>query len=142
MSATGPVLNGAAVLPPMEVDSTDGLTRHVNHKAKKQAASRFAVLNAFIDGTMEELCRGDIVVWLVLYRDTRNGTAQTSQIDIARRAGLSTRGVRGALGRLKRRGLVRCVYKGGLNRGPSRYKVIPTEEPIGAAVRRKLARRG
>ena len=31
------------------------------------------------------------MVWLVLYRDTKDGVAKTSQADIARRAGISVR---------------------------------------------------
>ncbi|TWT37017.1 hypothetical protein KOR34_19630 [Posidoniimonas corsicana] len=99
------------------------------------------MLNAFVDVTMADLCRGDIAVWLVLYRDTRDGTARASQADIARRAGLSVRGVRTAVRRLERRGLLRCVYRGGLNRGVSRYRAIATAEPMSSAVQRNPARR-
>jgi hypothetical protein len=59
---------------------------------------RFAVLNAFVDFTLAELTRNEIAVWLVLYRDTKpDGTARTSQADLARRAGTSDRSIRRAL---------------------------------------------
>jgi hypothetical protein len=103
---------------------------------KAKHADRFAVLNAFVDVSLRSLCRGDIAVWLVLYRDTKNGTARTGQTDIARRTGLSTRGVRKALARLEANRLVRCVHRGGLGRGASRFAVLPiaatNEEPIGS----------
>ena len=44
-------------------------------KGKAKAGERFAVLNNFIDFTLADLTRGEIAVWLVLYRDTRDGTA-------------------------------------------------------------------
>lgn len=122
-------LNGAEVLPPMR-PPREPQSAPPGASKRRQAAGRFRVLNAFVDATLADLCRGDIAVWLVLFRDTRDGTARTSQADIARRAGLSDRGVRCALRRLERRGLLRCVYRGGLNRGASRYRVVGSAEPI------------
>jgi len=92
---------------------------------RKATGKRFEVLNSFVDETLSTLCRGDIAVWLVLYRDTRDGTARTAQSDIGRRTGLSVRGVAKALRRLEKRGLLKVVYQGGLNRGMSRYRVLP-----------------
>ncbi|MEQ8209399.1 MAG: helix-turn-helix domain-containing protein [Lacipirellulaceae bacterium] len=125
-----PKLDGCEVLPPLESTDTRNLTscREPEIKPKttrKRAANRFATLNQFIDETLATLCRGDIAVWMILYRDTRNGTARTSQADIARRGGLSVRGAAKAIKRLEKRGLLRVVYQGGLNRGSSRYSVLP-----------------
>ncbi|NOY28979.1 MAG: winged helix-turn-helix transcriptional regulator, partial [Planctomycetes bacterium] len=58
-------------------------------------------------------------------RDTRDGTARTSQTDIARRAGISERAVRLAIRQLEPLGLLTVVYRGGLNRGASRYRIVP-----------------
>jgi len=96
--------------------------------ARKATGKRFELLNSFVDETLSTLCRGDIAVWLILYRDTRDGTARTAQSDLARRSGLSVRGVVKALRRLEKRGLVKVVYQGGLNRGMSRYRVLPLPE--------------
>jgi hypothetical protein len=82
------------------------------------------VLNGFVDGTVAPLCRGDIVVWLVLYRDERGGVSKTSQASIATRAGMSVRGVKLALKRLQRKGLLKQIFQGGINRGPSLYRVL------------------
>lgn len=92
-------------------------------KSRRKAVERFAVLNAFVDFTVAELSRGEIAVWLVLYRDTRDGTARTSYDDIARRAGLNRRNVGRALRRLERMGLLQIVHRGGLLRGVSSYRV-------------------
>ena len=92
---------------------------------RKTAANRFAVLNEFVDCSLAGLSKVELMVWLVLYRDTRNGTARTSQADIARRGGVSVRAVQYATSRMERRGLLRCVYRGGLNRGPNRWRVLP-----------------
>jgi len=103
-------------------------------KAKRPGRSRgrgerFAVLNAFVDfGIADaELTPAEALVWLVLFRDTKgDGTARTSQADIARRAGLSVRGVKLALRSLKAKGMVQVVRRGRLNAGPSTYRIHPT----------------
>lgn len=91
--------------------------------AGRQAGDRFATLNAFVDFTAGTLNRADLLTWLVLYRDTRDGTAATSQADIARRTGLAKRTVQLAMNRLEAAGLLKRVHRGGLRRGTSRYRV-------------------
>lgn len=125
------MLDGCAVLPPMEPPVPTHTTEKTEAKQKHsrgKTGNRFAVLNAFVDATAGDLSRSEILVWLVLYRDTRNGIATTSQADIARRTRLSTRTVRYAVRRLTKRGLLVLVYRGGINRGPSKYRVLPTLE--------------
>jgi hypothetical protein len=123
-----PKLTGCDVLPPMDSSKARPADTQPKRKpGKRNAGNRFAVLNAFVDCTAGRLSRGEILVWLVLYRDTRNGIAQTSQADIARRAGTADRTVRRVIRQLERRGLLKTVYHGGLNRGASKYRVIPTE---------------
>jgi hypothetical protein len=89
---------------------------------------RFAVLNAFSDCTLAGLTGSEAKVWLILFRDTKaaTGTARTGQADLARRAGLSVRGVQVALDKLTAKGLVQLVRRGRLNAGPSTYRVHPT----------------
>jgi DNA-binding transcriptional ArsR family regulator len=120
-----PPLAGCDVLPALELSNNlpKGLPDRGNGKPAK-AAERFAALNTFVDATAGGLTRSEILVWLVLYRDCRNGTARTGQADIARRSNLSRRTVGKAIRRLVDRGLVRTVYRGGLGRGTSRYRVF------------------
>ncbi len=92
-------------------------------RGRAKTGERFAVLNAFVDFALADLSRAEIAIWLVLYRDTKDGTARTSYDDLARRAGLNRRNVGRALRRLERRGLVKAVHRGGLGRGVSRYRV-------------------
>lgn len=129
-------LSGCGVLPPrMQIGGPETQTDGSSGGApppkrmgnRRIAAERFAVLNTFVDCTLAALKGNEIAVWLVLYRDTRNGMAQTSQTDIARRVGITDRTVRNVIRRLERRGLLKTVYQGGLNRGASRYQVIPQE---------------
>ena len=87
------------------------------------AGERFRILNNFVDFTLAELSRAEIAVWLVLYRDTRDGTARTSMVDLARRAGCSRRAVVTAVKALEKLGLIKIVHRGGIRRGPSRYCV-------------------
>jgi DNA-binding transcriptional ArsR family regulator len=118
-------------LPPLdepeEARSSNGRPRcrrqeHTHPKGK--TGERFAVLNTFVDFSLAGLSRGEIAVWLVLYRDTRDGTARTAYDDIARRAGLSRRTVGRAIRKLDERGLLKVVHRGGLRRGVSRYRVL------------------
>ena len=91
----------------------------------KSAGQRFALLNAVTDFDLAGLKGAEAKVWLVLFRDTKaeTGTARTGQVDIARRAGLSERGVRKALVKLQAKGLLRVVRRGRLNAGPSHYRL-------------------
>ena len=129
------VLPGASVLPPME--PTPQKPKHAaagDRKGTARMGDRFTVLNGFVDCSMTNLSRAELAVWLVLYRDTRNGTARTSAEDIGRRAGTSKRAILDALGKLRKRGLLTRVYRGGLNRGPSIYRVHPlAREPTSGA---------
>jgi len=115
-----------------ENNATDGETPGAHAtgspgtRKRKATANRFGILNEFIDCSLAGLSKTELLVWFTLYRDTRNGTARTSQTDIARRGGVSKRAVQYATRRLEKRGLLRCVFRGGLNRGPSRWQVLPT----------------
>ena len=123
-NGSSPTLDGCAVLPPMQPSENPAAQTQPQRKPNHaKTRDRFALLNAFVDMTAGELPRSGILVWLVLYRDTRNGIAETSQDDIARRAKLSPRTVRSTIGRLAKRGLLALVYRGGLNRGVSKYRV-------------------
>ncbi len=83
--------------------------------------SRWAMLNAFVDVTLCGLPRSELAVWLVLYRDVRDGNARTGMTDIARRAGCTKRAVVGAIKSLVARGLVRVIRRGRRNQGTSVY---------------------
>ncbi len=133
---TGPLaLSGCSVLPPMETMALPSkkATAPTNTKkskgkpARRKTADRFAVLNTFADFTMRSLSRAEIAVWLLLWRDTRDGTARTSQADLARRAGVDVSTVKRAVARLEKSGLLTVVFRGDLWHGPSRYTVHPRE---------------
>lgn len=129
-----PILPGCSVLPPMDPAPERQTTARTQSgkasKAKgKPTGERFKTLNSFIDYALADLSRAEIAVWLILYRDTRDGAARTAYDDLARRAGLNRRNVGRAVRRLKDRGLLRIVYQGGFRRGASRYTVrgLPKE---------------
>src|SRR5690348_14547199 len=120
------VLPGCSVLAPQPVTNRrhrPAASTKITSKVKGKAGERFRVLNAFIDFTLGDLNRGEIVCWLILFRDTRDGVATTSQTSIARRAGISDRAVRKALGRLVKKGLVQIVKQGRIGAGPSTYRI-------------------
>ena len=98
--------------------------------ARRKTGDRFAVLNTFADFTLSTLTRAEIAVWLLLWRDTkRDGTARTSQADLARRAGVNLKTVKRAVAGLRRRRLVTVVSRGNLRRGPSVCRVYPLSPP-------------
>ena len=97
---------------------------------KRQSLLRFEMLNSFVDKGMRHLTAHQSAVWLVLFRDTRpNGLARASVDDIARRAGLGRRTVLRSLRRLEELRMLRVASRGGLNRGPSAYRVFPFAAP-------------
>ena len=92
---------------------------------KRLSQQRFENLNAFVDRSMAELSLSEIRVWLVLYRDTkRDGTATRAVDHLARRIGIDRRSVIRAVKLLEARQLLQVLRRGGLNRGPSCYRVL------------------
>lgn len=119
--------------PPLRPSSNGRLPAGARHRGRakgktghRKAGHRFAVLNAFVDFTMQKLSRAEALVWLALFRDTKpDGTAQTSQADLARRIGANPSTVKRAVAALVGEGLLTVVYRGSLRRGPSAYRVRP-----------------
>ncbi len=112
--------------PPATALHQGGRGKAKGKPARRKTGDRFAVLNAFVDFTAAQLKRSETVVWLVLFRDTKaDGVAQTSQADLARRAGVNVGTVKRAVAGLRRRGLLTVVFRGSLRRGPSAYRVHP-----------------
>lgn len=118
---------GCQVLPAMESANDEPLAGDGTgaKQQPKKTGGRFTVLNTFVDFAMGGLSRANMAVWLVLYRDTKDGIARTGQTDIARRAGVCTRTVKRAIRQLEQMGLVTVVRRGGLNSGVSSYRVRP-----------------
>ena len=81
---------------------------------RRVARLRFEVLNAFVDSGMADLSRGELAVWLTLYRDTkRDGTARNSLSDIARLGGMDRQTASRAVGRVAHRKMLRVLAAGG-----------------------------
>ena len=128
------VLRGCSVLPAMasakmtaDPPKTTATPRPPKGKA---TGDRFPTLNRFIDFTLRDLDRNEIAVWLILFRDTRDGIASTGQTDIGRRAGVAARTVRRVLAKLAARGLVQVVRRGRLGAGNSTYRVCPLTDNL------------
>jgi DNA-binding MarR family transcriptional regulator len=94
--------------------------------SRRESRLRFETLNAFVDSGMADLSRAELAVWFILFRDTkRDGTARASLDDLARRGGMNRQTASRAVGRLVRRKMLQIIRRGGLNRGPSAYRVFP-----------------
>jgi hypothetical protein len=115
--------------PPLDADQGNSAPRRpgkpsrAKGERRRVVKSRFLTLNAFVDFTLRELAPAEVAVWLVLFRDSRNGLARTGQVDIARRAGICRKTVGRAIRRLAERGLLRVVRRGRLGSGPSSYRL-------------------
>jgi DNA-binding phage protein len=106
---------------------------HGTHARRSRSAKsdRWATYNQFVDSTLRDIGEAESKVWLILFRDVRNGLARTGMSDIARRAGLSRRGVVKAIAGLKRRRLVEVITRGSVNGSPNSYRVhaVAPREP-------------
>ena len=123
-----PRLPGCSVLPPMNPRPATA-TASPNDKPKKRATGeRFSTINAFVDCSLADLTRAEALTWFVLWRDTKDGTVRTSIADVARRIGASRRAVIDAVAKLRKRKLLTLVFRGGINRGVSIYRVHPLAE--------------
>ncbi|HEY2159263.1 MAG TPA: hypothetical protein VGH33_26795 [Isosphaeraceae bacterium] len=97
---------------------------------KRRSRLRFEALNAFVDEGMRRLAAHESAVWLILFRDTKpSGLARTSVDDMARRGGIGRRTVRRSLKRLEELRMLKVASRGGLNRGPSAYRIFPFPAP-------------
>jgi hypothetical protein len=115
-------------MDPKPAASSNGRQRHQakgrgGAKGKRPAVGRFRTLNAFVDFTARELTRAELLVWLTLFRDSKDGVARTGQADIARRCKINRKTVYRALLSLSNRGLLRVVHRGRLGGGPSVYRL-------------------
>ncbi|GDX95197.1 hypothetical protein LBMAG47_08610 [Planctomycetia bacterium] len=113
---------------------TDARERPVSAPGVKPARTapakdkgRWALLNGIVDRMLRELGGAELRVWLVLYRDERGGAARTGMGDIARRAGLTRRGVVKAVAGLKDRGIIEVTERGTIDGRPNTYRLkMPT----------------
>lgn len=103
--------------------STAKESLNVVSSPNKKGTERFAVLNKFVDTNMTDLTGADIKTWICLFRDVRNGVAETSVCYISKRAGLSERIIKKSLKKLKDKGFVEVIRRGAPGIGSSRYRI-------------------
>ncbi len=103
--------------------SKPAATKPAATKPAPAGAGRWQTYNEFVDVTMRELSEAELRVWLILFRDVRDGLARAGMSDIARRAGLSRRGVVKAVGGLKKRRLIEVASRGSVNGSTNAYRV-------------------
>jgi hypothetical protein len=95
--------------------------------AARRSGDRWSVLNTFVDAVLADATEAEVRVWLVLYRDVKQGgLARVGMTDIARRAGLTRRAVVNAIAALKGRQAVEVVTRGSINGTPNAYRLHST----------------
>jgi hypothetical protein len=77
--------------------------------SRGDAAARFVTLNTFVDQVMRRLSPVESLVWIVAFRDCRNGQSSTSSTDLATRTGCGLRTVKAAVQSLCKAGLMTPV---------------------------------
>jgi hypothetical protein len=115
-------LAGCDVIRPLEPPPSCP-SREAAKPAPNPIPAKLRTANRFLDVTARGLRPAEIVVWVMLWRDERGGTARTAVSALARRAGLSVSTVKRALRTLRRGGHVVVVTRGTLNTGPSVYRL-------------------
>lgn len=109
------------------IDQAETMAKKRASKKSTGKGDRWPMLNNVVDLAMRDLTAAEIKVWLVLFRDVRNGLARTSMADIARRAGLEPRSAKRAMRSLEARRLVRIVAHGTIDGKPNAYQLkMPT----------------
>jgi hypothetical protein len=78
-------------------------------RSRGDAAARFVTLNTFVDQVMRRLSPVESLVWIVAFRDCRNGQSSTSSTDLATRTGCGLRTVKAAVQSLCKAGLMTPV---------------------------------
>jgi DNA-binding transcriptional ArsR family regulator len=118
----------AAPLPGCDVIRVGATERtSTSPPAKKPSAvvRKLRSFNRFLDRTARTLAPTAVVVWILLLRDERGGSAATAVADLARRAGVSEATAKRHLKVLRERGLAVPVRRGRPGVGPTRYRLHP-----------------
>jgi DNA-binding transcriptional ArsR family regulator len=109
-----------------------------SHAAAKKPVSavvkKVLAANRFLDKHARTLTSAAVVVWVMLWRDERDGVARTAITDLARRAGVSEATIKRALRALRAGGHLRELRRGYPTRGPTVYRVVacPKRLALGA----------
>ncbi len=90
---------------------------------KTYAQERWMLINNFIVNSASQLKRSEMLVWLMLFRNSREGTVAMSQRNIAKLTGIRVDNINIAIKGLKQKGLVKVVHQGGYRHGMSRYRL-------------------
>lgn len=93
-------------------------------KPASPAGDRWPMLNDVVDYIARVMGEAELRTWIILYRDTKkNGLARTGMTDIARRSGMTRRGVVKAIAGLKARGLLEIADPGTIHGKPNTYRL-------------------
>ena len=119
------ILPPGAVLPPLEpeVEPPSPATRRRRSPPKRHRGDRFRCINDFVDVHIRSLTRAEALIWLTLWRDTRDGLARTSYSSLSRTCGCRRATVTNALRGLREKGLIEVVQRGGKGFGANIYRV-------------------
>ena len=96
-------------------------------------AGRFRLINRFLDKHARNCSPVQAMVWVVLWRDSRDGVAKTSYSRLADRLGVSRATVARAIRLLRDMGYLEVVRRGGDLAGPTLHKIVIWESPVGVS---------
>ena len=85
-------------------------------KRKPSRSRRFETINEFVDEQIQTMTRSEITVFLFLWRHADSSNqVQCSHGQIANAVGVSRRAAITAVQGLESRGVIRCIWRSGLN---------------------------
>ena len=100
----------------------------------------WGVLAAYVGHGMRQVSAGATCVWLVLFRNSRDGVVTRSREQIAATTGYTPKHVGRLLRELVSAGFLRVERRGRKQSGPTRYRILPIprvqECPLGNVVPR------
>jgi hypothetical protein len=111
---------------------------NAKHHAARSDRGRWHTFNTFIDNVARHLSPVDIAVWIILFRDCRNGTVVASNRDIGRRSACSLRAVVDSMKRLRAFGLIDAVRLSRHKGVPSLYSLNPSPDACLKAIMRPI----
>lgn len=102
-------------------------TPHAKNDTTSPVRERWMTFNRFIDFEQRKLTDSEFRVLLTLFRDSKNGIAETAQSDLATRTGKCRGTIVRAIKKLVDKGLIEIARHGGLigpeGRQVNRYKI-------------------
>lgn len=125
---SGPRVNGQAARPDAADGKPEAHGRGGRRKRKDRATAKprprwWNVLASFVDNRLAGVSPGAVAVWLILFRNSRDGRVCIAVERIADAAGMSERSARYKIEELANAGIIEAKARGNRIKGPTVYRL-------------------